>query len=380
VKNKYAFHPNQYELGENEQFYSKMEERGWRLVKRGVNLSKFEPVEPSRARYRIEIFHSGIWSVEDMPEEQLAVFEDCGWELAAVRAPLHIFRAPEGSSAPEFYMEPQQQAETLKKMKREAVWGWLPGVLIYVLYLLTICLLQGGRIRGQFQKALIYLPPLYFLAGLSLLAALYERIRSAWIITRTYRRLKKGVPLDHNPRKNRWLHRAISGVLWGLVLFSGILLAVQLIGNESYDMPLESDGPYILVQDLGIEGERVGFMDHTSGVKHSRSLLTDYWDTEEYIFLDEDTSCFIDQEIYRLRDEKMAYWLAEALMETALFGANGENFAPVETAAVDAAWTSHGLEVVAVKGRYVAYVVQTGWGVEIDAPGICRALAARWGQ
>ena len=32
---KYKFHPETYELGENEKFYSDMEAKGWRLVKRG---------------------------------------------------------------------------------------------------------------------------------------------------------------------------------------------------------------------------------------------------------------------------------------------------------------------------------------------------------
>lgn len=50
MKYRYRFHPDEYALGENEKFYSDMEARGWRLVKRGQYLSKFAPVEPSRAR------------------------------------------------------------------------------------------------------------------------------------------------------------------------------------------------------------------------------------------------------------------------------------------------------------------------------------------
>ena len=50
MNRKYKFHPNQYELGENEKFYSDMEAKGWRLVKRGAYLSRFEPVEPNDAR------------------------------------------------------------------------------------------------------------------------------------------------------------------------------------------------------------------------------------------------------------------------------------------------------------------------------------------
>lgn len=379
MKYKYKVHPNQYELGENKQFYSRMEEKGWKLVKRGAFLSKFEPVEPSRARYRIEVFQPSAWATEDLPEEQLAVFEDCGWERTAVSLPLQIFRAPAGSGAPEFYADPAQHAETLKKLKRTAIWGSTPVILCWGLYWLICFAFSGSaKIVGQFQKRLVQVPPAYLISCFALLLGLYSYIRNAWLITRTYRRLKKGVPLDHDPKKNRWVHHVIIRGLWGLTICSGLLLAVQLFGTSSYNMPPESDGPYCLIRDLGYEGARYEFMGHDSGVTYSRTLLADYWDTEEYISVDRNTACHLNQDIYRLRDEDMARWLAGALMKTAAFG-GGANFVPVETDAVEAAWTSHGLVVVAVKGRYVAYIMQTSWGGGLDAPGVCRALADRWG-
>lgn len=47
MNTRYRFHPDEYELGETEKFYSDMEARGWQLVKRGAYLSKFVPVKPS---------------------------------------------------------------------------------------------------------------------------------------------------------------------------------------------------------------------------------------------------------------------------------------------------------------------------------------------
>ena len=48
------------------------------------------------------------------------------------------------------------------------------------------------------------------------------------------------------------------------------------------------------------------------------------------------------------------------------------------TDAVDAAWYND-LEVVAVKGPYVACVTITGWGREhTEQLAVCEALAARW--
>ena len=68
MKHKYRFHPSDYELGENEKFYSDMEARGWRLVKRGRYLSRFAPVEPSAARYRIEVYTPPFLEDRTLPE------------------------------------------------------------------------------------------------------------------------------------------------------------------------------------------------------------------------------------------------------------------------------------------------------------------------
>ena len=131
MNRKYAVHPGAYELGENEKFYSDMEAKGWRLKKRGAYLSRFERTVPSSARYRVDVFQPDAWAAKDLPEEQKAVFEDCGWEYVCPSLPLHIFRTPAGSDAPEFYDDPAQQAETLKKMKRDAVWGWVPTLAVW---------------------------------------------------------------------------------------------------------------------------------------------------------------------------------------------------------------------------------------------------------
>ena len=50
MKYRYRLHPIGYTLGENEKFYSDMEAKGWRVVKRGAYLSKF--VRSEHAAYR----------------------------------------------------------------------------------------------------------------------------------------------------------------------------------------------------------------------------------------------------------------------------------------------------------------------------------------
>lgn len=378
MNRKYKFHPGEYELGENEKFYSDMEARGWRLVKRGAYLSRFEPAEPSRARYRIEVFHPGVWASQSMPEEQLAVFEDCGWEHVCTSLPLYIFRAPAGSSAPEFYADPAQQAETLKKMKRDAIWGWIPALAVWALWLFIYLTLNGAsKFAAEFQQRLVELPSLFLLAGALLLQGFYSRVRKAWILTCTYRRMKRGVPLDHSPGKRRWVHKAANGTLWALAFLTGLLLAWQLAATRSMDLPEETADPYLLLSDLGYEGERSSFMRWDSGVTYSPSLLADYWDTVEYLDDSNGPAPALYQDVYRLRFPAMADWLAESLMNTATFDRR-ENFRPLEAPGLDMAWVGR-WELVAAKGSTVACITFLPYG-GFDPQMICAALAECWAE
>lgn len=383
MNRKYKLHPGDYELGENEKFYSDMEARGWHLVKRGAYFSRFRPVEPSNARYRIEVFSPGFPDQSVLPEEQLAVFEDCGWEYVTNRWVLHIFRAPAGSGAPEFYADPAQQAETLRHMKRGAVWGWIPAVLLWALVLalnISVRASMGGmnRVMGECLIQFVQIPPLFLCGGFLLLLGMYRAVRDACIITRTYRRLKKGIPLDHDPDKRHIAHKIITRTLTGLAVFCLLLVAAQLIGTRSTDLPPETEDPYLLLGDLGWEGERASFMEKDSSVTHTRSLLADYWDTVEYMEAYSGEKPQMYQDVYRLRDPDMAYRLADALMKSATFGDGGRNFAPVASDAVDAAWANL-FEVVAVKGPYVAYIsYHPGSGGDFDPLLLCQAMAEKW--
>lgn len=382
MKYKYRLHPGDYELGENEKFYSDMEARGWRLVTRGAHFSKFEPVEPSNARYRIEVFSPGFLDQSVLPEEQLAVFEDCGWEYVTDHWVLHIFRAPAGSDAPEFYTDPAQQAETLRHMKRGAVWGWIPAILMWAVVLalnLSARASMGGmsRVAGEYLARFVQIPSLFLCLGFLLLLGMYETVRNACIITRTYRRLKKGVPLDHSPEKRHIVHKCITRTLACLTALCLLLLMAQLIATCSTDLLEETAAPYLLLSDLGWEGERTSFMDRDSDVTHTRSFLADYWDTREYLKTPGGETPQMYQDVYRLRDEGMAYTLADALMKSATFGDGGRNFVPVESDAVDAAWATR-LEVVAVKGPCVAYISYHPGSLEFDPQLLCQALGEKW--
>lgn len=383
----YRFHPGEYELGENEKFYGGMEARGWRLVERGGYLSKFTRTEPGRARYRIEVSSPRFMEDPALPEGQLAVFEDCGWEHICSRGFLHIFRAPEGSGAPEFYNDPAQQAETLKKVRRD-LW-WSVAVTALLLILVPAAALIGldsslGTLWARKLKRMILTPTVYTFYVFWLMRALYQQVWGMWKINRTYRRLKKGQPLDHNPKGNRVLHRLMSRGLLFLVLLSVLATAVQLCAARSEDLPREPDGPYVMLEDLGWTWERGSlYGDRESAVTYSRSPLTDYWETLEVQEKQTEGSTelrqvWMYQYVYRLRFPGMGEALARALMEDSVFAQSAERFQAIQVPGLDAAWTAD-MELVAVRGNLVAYaeVLATG-SKAVDLEAVLAALAERW--
>lgn len=377
---RYRFHPGEYELGENEKFYGDMEAKGWRLVKRGSNLSRFEPVEPQKTRYRVEVSSPAFLEEEGLSEGQLAVFEDCGWEYVTSRGFLHIFRAPEGSGAPEFYAEPIQQAQTLKKIRRDM---WI-GVAVSVAALAFAACFPffTGRTPGQFFgemfKRFVQIPTLYAMYGSWLLWAVCQLAWGAWKLNRTYFRLKKGKPLDHAPKGRRGLHRLAHP---GLLCLTGLFLLLtigQLIATRSGDLPETPNGPYIMLRDIGWEGERGNFMGITSGVTRTSSPLADYWDITEVINPPSGDQVWMRQYVYRLRFPGMADTLARAMMEKPILAHGPEAFRPTEAEGLDGSWAAH-YELVAVKGGFVAYVEFLGWGQDgMDAQAICAALRSAW--
>lgn len=376
----YRFHPGEYELGENEKFYSDMEAKGWRLVKRGARLSRFERVEPSRPRYRIEVYAPPFLEQAVLPEEQIAVFEDCGWEYVTNASYLHIFRAPEGSGAPEFYVDPAQQAATLKKVRRDL---WLALGLAVAVLVLAVWLFgfDGRNFWAQTVKRSIQCPTVYLFYLSWLLLGVYQGVWGAWKIGRTYRRLKKGLPLDHNPKGSGILHRFLNRGLLCLALVSLLLTGAQFLTTRSCDLPNEPDGPYIMLEDVGYNGEPGRLYGSDPGVTHTRSFLADYWETLEAVNIpaQNNRQVWMRQYVYRLRFPGMADKLAWALMEDSVFVRDRDSFHDLDVPGLDAAWTTGGLELVAVKGDLVVYVEFLASGYEeFDPLPICEALAERW--
>ncbi len=372
MRGTYRLHPDKYALGENEKFYSDMEAKGWRLDKRGIYWSRFVPTEPNCARYRVEVKERApYWDEDGTDEAWLAVFADCGWEYVAGSGMLQVFRSPQGSDAPELYTDPRQQAATLKKLEKQYWTGWCPTVGVFCGNLLFYASRWGGAAviqRGWVERTALFLAVAVFLLWL-----LYRNLYGGWQLRQTCLRMKRGEPLDHNPQHRHLAHKMVS---CGLLALCGIFLlmsAAQQVMAHADGLPQRAEGPYLLLCDLGWEGEQVPFMDQDSSVTYTRSLAADYWELREYT---DGASLF--QSVYRMRSPAAARDFARVLMNTSTFGKEEGSFLPAEAAGLDAAWTSSGLDIVAVKGELVAYLTYISSSGHADPQVILAALALRW--
>ena len=382
MKYKRKLHPSDYALGENEKFYGDMEAKGWRLVKRGAYRSKFERVEPARTRYRVEVADISFLENTDLPEEQIAVYEDCGWEYVTSRGIFHYFRAPEGSDAPEFYQDPRQQAETLKKLRRRLPVGALVTVVLVALLAWMVLTVSGGTVglAARVRQVWLTVPGLPAFWCLQLTSGIAGDTISNWQISRTYRRLKKGIPLDHAPKsRGRIWFVLVHGLRWAADLCL-VLVALRLVTMQRGAMPVQPDGPYIVLSDVGWTGERTTSFGNTSQREHTRTFLSEYWDTREYVENPGHVETAIYQDVYRL-----APWLdpmdwVDSLTVDQTFVKDLDEYTPVDIEGLDAAWlVEGGMEAVAVKGQMMAYIdyLDGAYSTE-QLTAVLEALAARW--
>ena len=313
-KIRYGWHPAEYAIGENEKYYGEMAAKGWRLTKRGQHLSRFEKDSPQKSRYRIEMSAPAFLDEDQtLPEEQVALYEECGWKLVTSYRLMHVFVANEGSDAPEFYQQPEQQAATLKALRREYIWGLVPLVFYLTLDVLVVLAIWGRSVTWEpvidLRMGIVQMTGLFLLILFLVHWSLYRLLYGAYRTLRMYRELKKGIPLDHAPKGR---HRVRNGV-------------------------------YIL---FGVFSIRWNIQNHYW--RNSGTCMRPRG--EEWMY----------QDIYEMPNEDMAVWMAETLLENSVFAEGQEEYQRVEIEGLRCAWQTD-LEFVAVQGNRAYYITYSMW-------------------
>ena len=155
---------------------------------------------------------------------------------------------------------------------------------------------------------------------------------------------------------------------------------VQMATVQRGDMPRLPDGPYIVLSDMSWAGARTVFMGNTSRREHTRTVLSEYWDTREYVENPGQTAVMLYQEIYRLSGCLDPMGWARSLTVNQTFVKDLDEYTPVEIKGLDAAWlVEGGMEAVAVKGQMLAYINYLDGAYSTERlTDVLEALVNRW--
>lgn len=363
MKRKMVIHPGDYAIGENEQLYMDMAAKGWFLYKRGAFFSWFEKGEPLKRIYRIEVASPGIWEESgQLPDEQIMLYEESGWKLAARHQLVNVFTAQEGTGQLEFYSDPRQQADTLKALKRKYTMSWIPAIVLFLLQLTMMALVSGtgmGELVSGFRVDYVENTYFWLFLGSLLVWAGADLFHGAWRIRKVYLRLKKGKYIDHAPGHRKYGYAILSGALGVCCAAMLVMTVLQQSGKTSQKLPGQISGPFLMLQDLGVEGEHKDVLSDKKSnyVEHSVSLLGEYWKVEESV--QDESIYYIRQDVYEVKSPEKASALARDLMEISVFSKGAESYSQIEVQGLDAAYCTD-MEYVAVKGKLVCRLVFPG--------------------
>ena len=244
--------------------------------------------------------------------------------------------------------------------------GWLPFLLLAALQLAMGAALFGGagsalgrwavslRLAWVTETALVAAFALFLLRELT--ALLYGEVRTGLL----YRRLRRGIPLDHAPGRRQRLYRAVRGALLAGCAAFACLAAVQWASGRPAPLPQTPQGPYLLLGDLGHRGERTTLpvKGGESTLSHTRSLQAEQWQTREFLQEGEQNP-WLYQQVYRLGSEREARALLPLLLAEAPLARDPSAFAVVQAPGFDEAYRA-GAECAARRGNTVYFITYSG--------------------
>lgn len=361
MERKYAFHPQEFAIGETRQFYTKMAGKGWLLVKRGAFLSSFRRSEPETIRYGIVPAVPAQSGELPFTEEQIAAYKESGWEYVTGRGFIHVFSATGNGGASELYLEPEAYAAALKGLKKQYMVSFLQLPLSIAFFLLLGSMLGGygghshlaaSAYRGWIENTAAVTGFIFLFLWL-----MYRDLRGIWYLGRLCRRMNTGKLSDYLQVPGCKISKFLNGSLMLFTAVFGVLAICQWAGSYKHAMPAETDGPYLVLSDIGINGERTQsfIKNQVSEVKYGQSLLTEHWDTFEVIDVD-GREVWMRQDVYRLKDAGMTSQMAGLLMRDAVFAGSPEDFASVDISGLDQAWVAERLECIAVRDDFVWFL------------------------
>lgn len=316
-----------YEFVKSEQRYAEMAEQGWLLEKRGNTFEAYRRSDPQKRQYRLEFrpvrFLDGI---QEMDEEELAVYADCGWELVSKSGGVYVFSSPGEAEDSELYTDRSGQLAMLKRSRKYAssaglAWlgFWVASTLLRFSAGSPNLLSVGGLFGGDWLSLLILVVVIY---------VLWATFYSAYRCNRLVRLVKKGVSL----RSQEASSQSVAGktVKWALrgilaVCAAGSLFLLATSGAKP--LPESSPtAPYLLLTEV-FEGKRVNSVygvQADNEIRTLNGLLSRNYNVEEAIELPDGDIIWLDQQVFLLRwGDGPARALARSLLGATAFADDG---------------------------------------------------------
>ena len=243
--------------------------KGWCLVKRGATFSLFEKAGPEKLYFHMTYINPDIPEGEPLTEcelgqkEQIAMFQDKGWTLVTSLNMIHIFCASYYCDIPRYYQTAKQQRKFYKKLKKNYIsWSSIINAAIAIcsIFLFPIIFSDNKNIfyRSVHRIRLCYIEdtaPFIFLLLLFFLHFCKDFYR-AYRIKALYKRIQKEIPYRQEEKKYPVFFQALYKCMFTAAIVFLCLTIKEAIESREYKMPEISDGPYMLLKDLGFDGER----------------------------------------------------------------------------------------------------------------------------
>ncbi|WP_079526985.1 DUF2812 domain-containing protein [Solibacillus isronensis] len=371
---------NYWRIGEHENWFSDMSLQGLHLHKMGTNLAHFKKGEPKRIEYRIEVTDRKL-----ITYEQIDLYEENGWKYVTSYQWFHVFSSPTEENAPEIHTDPAEQAFTLQRLSKKLVFNLVCfslGIALILGMLMAMWFLDGtpvlrlveGYVVQQSILTLVYIHYVFY------------AIRTILAIKELKESLKEGKAINHHApwKKSLRKNSAISVVLIGIILLSGLLPFYQLKKMDSYTLPTNDENlPFVRLADIEQNPQLTRDKSYRDEVDWANRYTTNWsifapvqFETDENgiikdeMWLDKSGtySPSVSTEIYNLTFQAFAKPLLSDLMEWHTYGDERESFIERKHPGFDHLITREDedwKQLVASKDKVVMYIRYYGYA-EMD--------------
>ncbi|SHK13816.1 DUF2812 domain-containing protein [Desulforamulus aeronauticus] len=235
-----------YAIGRNESWFSDMAKKGLHLKKFGRIFIYFEKGKSKETKYRIDM-------IKEAPsQEQLDVYQACGWDIVTNNGNLYVFSADEKAGATELHTDPIVQGFSLSELNKRLRINLIITSIAMLLFLgmiFSIYFLTNEpflyMIKSQFvQQMLLVIVELY---------VFYSVIRNYVAIRNLRESLLQGKTINHKEDYRK--ARVVGGILLGLVLsmalFTILIPLVDIAKSKDYTLPeANTNLPIVRLADI----------------------------------------------------------------------------------------------------------------------------------